>query len=328
MLLVNITNKFILFAIVFMTVLTIVVIYNLASTFYLSVGTVYNFDPLPTVHPSDLPDSSMRSQDIPVCLMAPTKCTSSGECSECADNGNITCSDPKSDVVYELPSGISIPSDGNSYCIPKAATNMPCNRYTGKYVWTDSAESGQEWKCECLYPDLFNNPQSGCTDQVACNSSNRQLNASHPAPIYKLADVTSLRKGNDAKFWDPTDPNADLTENPYTVTDTKDAKYVCACGITTDDDNKYKVDSQTVPPYVRLPNDPYNCHVDTCDELQGYLSPVMLDQATKLPGCTNEICSCAMSTETEDAFWCNNNANTFRIGLGKYKNKCYSTSAG
>lgn len=323
MLLVDIVNKLIMFMVVFVVSLMIIIIYNMASTKHASSGVIYNYDPLPTVHPTDLPDTGMKSRDIPACLMTPTECSPNGECAECADNGNITCSDPSSDVVYELPSGVQIPNDNKSYCIPKAATNQPCNRYTGRYVWTDSAETGgQEWKCECLYPDLFNNPQSGCTDQVACT---RPDTDSHQSPVYKLADVESLKAGQPAKFWDPKDPNADLSESPYTMLEDDTAKYVCACGVQTDEDGNYVIDRETVPPHVRLPNDPYNCHLDTCDELQGYLTGVMVDQKTGLPGCTDGDCSC--TGNIADSFWCDNNANTFKIKLGKYKNKCYDTGA-
>jgi len=319
MLLISILNKIIMFVLVVIISLILNIVYNVASPIYKKSNTLFNFDPLPTVAPYDLPDSAMRGS-TPQCLVTPTECNANGECAPCADNGNVTCSNPDNNVVYELPSGAKIPLDGKSYCIPTAATNMPCNRYTGKYVWTDSAELGQEWKCECLYPDLFNNPQTGCTNQVACtNVINRDISNTLPKTKYKLVDVDSLDKGSDDHkslvIWDPLKGDTDvLKNNPYSVKEDGSPRYVCACGIDAVVGIK---DNETTPPYLRLPGDPYNCHVDSCDELQGYQAHVMNDGT--IPGCKDDNCDCLGANGQ-----CGTNPGTFVIKIGDKKGKCYS----
>lgn len=319
MLLINLMNKIILFLLVTIVSVALIVVYNMAGTKSESSGTLFNFDPLPTVSPADLPDSAMRGE-TPQCLVTPTECNANSECEPCADNGNVTCSDPTNNVRYELPSGAEIPMDGKSYCIPTAATNMPCNRYTGKYVWTDSAELGQEWKCECLYPDLFNNPQTGCTEQKACvNSINRDVSNTMPKNKYKLVEASTINSDGPLKVWDPLDPEATdtLKKNPYSADEDGNPNFVCACGINEDGSR----DETTVPPYLRLPGDPYNCHVDSCDELQGYQNHTMTDEDGN-PGCYNGVCNCAGGGLGKLC----NGSNEFVIQIGDKKEKCYSIS--
>lgn len=318
MIIVKAINKIVMFLVMVIFTLAVIVIYNMAGTYYHS-NFIYNYDPLPTVRPDSLPDTAMKG-NIPKCLVTPTECNISGECDDCEGNGNVTCSDPTNDITYVLQSGVEIPNDGKSYCVPRAATNMPCNKYTGKYVWTDSAESGQEWKCECLYPDLFNDPGTGCTTQVACG------NSKYTGPQHKLAELSSLKIGGTVKFWDPSDPNGannQLRDNPYSTTVDGKPKYVCACGIE-ENDGKYQVDQQTVPPFLRLPADPYSCHVDPCDEIGGFVGGRAMVQVGGLPGCDADgVCDCKSG---DSNFYCDG-TNRFLVQLGRYKNKCYDTAA-
>lgn len=327
----------------------IILITTTLITFYVIAGSddvesvAANYNPLPSVQPSFLPESSMVG-DIPVCLASPTLCDSAGEC-QCGSYSDVTCSDvtnfvpsgDHSNSLYQFGS-VSIPDDGNSYCIPKDAANLPCNQYTGKYVWTDDA-AGQRWKCECKYPDLYNDPETGCTTQVACrNDEGVAITGDYVSQsTNKLALATSLVNGQKPIYWNPNDSSesTELRNSPYSVLtqsdidnvsgDLKslfkvgDPKYVCACGVSKDGD---VID--TLPPYTRLPNDPYNCHVDSCNSLEGDVNRSLItnDDINKIPGCgKNNEPSAECSCEIGNTGLCNDAG--FAVKFGDYKGLCY-----
>lgn len=328
--------------IIILTTTTLITFYVIAGNDDV-VSVASNYNPLPSIHPSSLPDSSMVG-DLPKCLSSPTLCDSAGKC-PCGSYSEVTCSDitnfaPEGDhsnSLYQFGS-VSIPDDGNSYCIPKDAANLPCNQYTGQYVWSDDAV-GQRWKCECKYPDLYNDPETGCTTQVACrNDEGVAITGNFDSEsTNKLALATSLLTGQKPIYWNPNDSSesTEIRNSPYSLLthddidkvseDLKslfkvgDPKYVCACGISKDGDV-----INTVPPYTRLPNDPYNCHVDSCNSLEGDVnrSLITTGATNKIPGCgeNNEWdadCSCLVL----DTGLCNDAG--FVIKFGDYKDLCY-----
>lgn len=335
----KIINRSFAFLIIVILSATLITIYNLIGQEDFANSTD-NYNPLPSVHPSDLPESNMIG-DVPGCLSKPTLCEPDNTCSCGSYSGNVTCTDPQNYIPYEFGS-IKIPDDGNSYCIPSDLANMPCNKYTGKYVWTDDAV-GQRWKCECLYPDLYDDPSTGCTKQVACINDVGAVETGlvSDQSNNKLALVTSLFINNPPKYWDPnsTDDSTELMNSPYssltqddidsipaehkeTLSNLKpgDPKYVCACGVKS---NGEVINETNPPPYVRLPNDPYNCHIDKCEAYVGYGLRSMLTSKTQIPGCgeNNEPdadCTCAINEEGDCA-----NGSAFLVKFGKNKGICY-----
>lgn len=150
----------------------------------------------------------------------------------CTDGNCIKCSDDFECVVVEESdnynfNGGKVPK--GSYCLPKKQEWQTCNRYTGRWVWS-AKDSKQTWSCECLYPNLFKQNDSG-------------------------ADCTTQKEnctlvGKNGEIWDPlngTDPSI-LEMNPYAIDENGDPYFRCACKNGT----------------ISLPSDPYTCNENKC----------------------------------------------------------------
>lgn len=237
------------------------IVYDLVYVPKVPVQTNNNLQAFPRVQPKDLPDANIA---LSTCLTDLKMCASDLDCESCDDAGKFKCVQVQRDGQYEI-NGIKVPKGG--YCLPRTDTAKKCNRYTGKWVWTTASDcppdengvfSSQCWKCVCLYPDLFYDEQD-CSTQVACiNTSDKTLQS--PNTQRKRNRLRGAPYAEYAgQYWDPNavdaSVNAALDANPY-ATDAKGRpKFYCECDAR---------DQRNQTEFVRLPNDPYTCHVDMC----------------------------------------------------------------
>lgn len=221
----------------------------------------YNLQAFPRVQPRDLPDADVS---LSACTTDLQTCTSDFDCLKCDETGKFKCTEVERNGQYEI-NGIKVPR--GQYCLPRTDRAQKCNKFTGKWVWSTASDcppdengrfSSQCWKCMCLYPDLFYDQQD-CSTQIACiNASDktfqtaenqRKRNRLVGAPYSEFA----------GQYWDPNEPSsidsAVMEANPY-ATDAKGRpKFYCECDARDDRNQKE---------FLRLPNDPYTCHVDMC----------------------------------------------------------------
>ena len=202
----------------------------------------FNFEPVPTVSPQFLPQPKLDikcSDKIQECndgldSTCETKCGSEYTCTYVENDGQY---------VYN---GIKIPQ--GKWCLPSfdEKDKKSCNIYTGRWTWSaGNCSNGKEqcWKCQCLYPTLFSNPESGCTDQVGCTITinNQEVKGNIVGSVFN--------KDFKDKIWDPLKgQDATILRNNPMDAEFSRPMWVCDCPKGT----------------VRYPNDPYNCHPDPC----------------------------------------------------------------
>ena len=278
------------FLIVVVISLVLIILYHIIKPEY-NVG--YNFNPFPNIHPSDLPDAETGSGS---CFNKLTPCDAEGKCSSCGES-NYTCTSVRRKGEYEL-NNIQVPK--GSWCLPKKENTQSCNLYTGKWLWTSNNCPGgqtQCQKCECLYPDLFDGDD--CGRKKACFNKSDQASGSQLNN--KLIGLDTAPEKFRGVEWDPnsgTDSEI-LQYNPYTF-DEKTGKpwFGCEC--------------KGPGPYVRLPNDPYNCHIDPCWR-----------QTTSIPAsgasCSDTTCECKCNQPGSPAGGVN-------IPIGTLKGMCATES--
>ena len=282
-----------------LSVLLGIVIISVYSIFKPEETVPYNFDPYPNVAPTDLPDPN-RPTDT--CWNKLTPCDNFGNCSACS-NDEYKCtevSQEQADNKYYTFNGINVPK-GN-WCLPADKNPDPqCNLYTGRWIWSyDPAYcnsitpgSTQCWKCECLYPSLFNGP--GCNTQIGCQNTSLRSN-SLSQPNNKLFSNNSFFKEGCA--WDPSGSPSGNCEGVFNYTPydkDKDGNpwFVCDCA-----------DVSTGQYFNRLPGDPHSCHLNPCSSSMG--STLSSDI-----NITNDSVSCECES-----------TNLAKAPLGDYKNTC------
>lgn len=171
---------------------------------------------------------------------SPTKATYSCETLSKCNNGSCAHCDP-SYRCTEIAPGEQVYFEGEKvppgqWCLPPGKTEVACGPATGRAVY--DLEGG--WKCVCLYPDVYGGKD--CTVPLACKVPDA------PEDIDQSGNVLINRE---------TGAVYDITSTSTTPYDT-DALgrplYVCRC------------DSSKTKKFVRLPNDPYRCHLDPCSE--------------------------------------------------------------
>jgi hypothetical protein len=229
---------------------------------------MFNYNPLPEVSPKDLPDApgSMKS-----CFNTLTPCTDVGAgCPSCG--GDFECKKIDTANFYNL-NGIEVPT--GTWCLPKHEGQQTCNVHTGKWVWSSgNCPNGKSqcWKCVCLYPDLYGDPETGCTTQKAC--LNEQLSSESQKDNKLVATVFAPDKYK-GQVWDPTSTSSDsdiLRLNPYQADDKGNPYFSCRCN----------GEGQLL-----LPNDFYNCNMDSC----------FIDLNIKSLNCSSDgICKCDCSS--------------------------------
>jgi len=246
----------------------------------------YNYDPYPNISPTTLPDAQTGQGS---CMETLTPCDAEGKCSACGE-GTFTCTEVERDGQYELN---NIRVSKGKWCLPTNKKSPgECGAYTGKWLWTTNNETKQqEWKCECLYPDLYRGDD--CRTSLACTNKDGisigNLTGTKDAPAELLGKqwtlgTTTCKTGD--KCPDGSDCPGDgkctintmdsvLSINPYSFDPiTGNPWFKCSCDGTSPD--KYS--------YINLPNDPYRCHVDRCWKNSNYAYP----GAT----CTDSGCTC------------------------------------
>ena len=257
----------------------------------------YNYDAFPNISPKDLPDARSGQGS---CFNKLTPCDGPGNCSKCGED-SFECINVDYDGEYML-NNIKVPK--GYWCLPKKQRDLQCGKYTGKWIWSSggSCPDGktQCWKCECLYPDLFNG--QACMVQQACiNRSGLAANKGNQDSNKLIGqEISGEWKG---VKWDPNDTsnpdNPVLMVNPYT-SDSVTGKPWFACSCSTDTNNNNL-------PYATLPGDPYNCHIDPCWEYDGYIKSGA--------NCTDSSCTCN----------CKNGGIT--VPGGYYKDRCVSDTS-
>jgi hypothetical protein len=221
----------------------------------------YNLQAFPKVQPKDLPDAAIS---LSACTNELKPCTSDFDCLQCDESGKFKCTPVERDGQYEI-NGIKVPK--GQYCLPRTDRTQKCNKYTGKWVWSTASDcppdengmfSSQCWKCMCLYPDLFYD-QKDCSTQIACINSSDKTFQSADAQRKRNRLVGAPYSKFPGQYWDPSAidsiDSAVLEENPYATDSKGRPQFYCECD-TRDERNQKE--------FLRLPNDPYTCHVDMC----------------------------------------------------------------
>ena len=240
----------------------------------------WNYVPFPSMSPKDLPDANSSQKS---CYTSLTACDGPGICSTCGEE-NFECVDVLTDTQYVL-NNIKVPK--GQWCLPKKL-KQSCGTYTGKWVWSSgNCPSGTQcWKCECLYPDLYDGPD--CMVQKACINISEHSTGDQTNNIL-IGTTDGPYQGVE---WNPNSggDSTVLTVNPYTTTTDGSPWFKCKCNVN---------DVNTS--YINLPHDPYTCHIDPCWEYSNYGAPGAM--------CIGDECFCT----------CNGG---ILAHDGKYKDRC------
>lgn len=251
------SKHYLAFSIVFIVVLVLLSVYCVLAP----ETEKFNVTPFPMVSPADLPDNQIQGT---TCYDTLTRCDDAGQCSRCSSDFTCTYVSQNSNYVFN---GTKV-SPGD-WCLPAASPNQTCNLYTGQWLWTSDA-SGQSWKCDCLYPDLYSGPD--CGTQVACinqfvDGFREGNDGKQDQSVNKLVATKEIPfTGNNIPAGTPWDPYADpygdpnmqnaLQLNPLSKNDDGSPMFRCKCQNT--------VSGFAEIPTISLPNDPYHCHMDPC----------------------------------------------------------------
>lgn len=215
----------ILFIIFFVIALIIFTVYRIVKP---EKNPKQNYQSFPHISLKNLPEPNIQTACDNL-----KQCTVDNDCIICGDN--FQCVDVENNQKYHYK-GFNVPK--GKWCLPKIS-QQSCNLSTGKWVW--SYDTGQNWKCQCKYPNLYNGDD--CTQQVAC------LTPENDQPDGKLVGSVFNKTFKDM-VWDPINPDDKfiLTQNPNELDEKDRPKWVCECP----------------KGYIRYPNDPYNCYKDPC----------------------------------------------------------------
>jgi len=264
------SRHYMAFTVVFFVVLILLTLYCVLAP----ESEKFNVSPFPMLSPTDLPDNKIQGS---TCYDTLTPCDATGQCSKCTSEFTCTYVSDSSNYVFN---GTKV-SEGD-WCLPAVGQNTTCNSYTGQWLWTSDA-SGQSWKCDCLYPDLFSGPD--CGTQVACVNEfleNFRENSDGPQDQSgnKLVATQAIKVNEQITIpagtaWDPfVDPlaypdtqNALEHVNPLAKNADGSPMFKCLCQTSSNGDLENFI------PTISLPNDPYHCHLDPC------LSQVYADNA-------------------------------------------------
>lgn len=213
----------------------------------------FNFIPFPNIEPKYLPDAQTASN----CFTKLTPCDAQGKCSTCGEE-NYECINVDIDSSYTF-NNIKVPK--GQWCLPKKNNNKVCNLYTGRWTWVNDPDycqtSNQCWKCICLYPELYENSENGCMTKLACYNTSLDPNVDQ-SKNYLVGTKYGPYEG---KKWDPINSDDPVIRvNPYSVDKNGNPFFECSCNPGNNPDK----------PFIKLPNDPYSCHIDPCWKLNNY----------------------------------------------------------
>lgn len=235
---INTVNIFV-FTFVLILVITCLIIYRILNPEYDSIK--YNYTSFPKISPVDVKYNNTTAN---LCKDVIQKCNPSDKnsCDMC-NSGEYECTSVDANESSVI-NGVKL-TEGN-WCLPKGKKELGCGTYTGRAVWSD-VDGEKKWTCVCLYPDLF--AGNDCNTQLACRDYS--TNASN------IDQTGNVLISDDGEIWNPLDPNFIPKESsPYVKDKDNNPIYKCLCTGNSD-----------ITPYkfVRLPEDPYRCHLDPCD---------------------------------------------------------------
>jgi hypothetical protein len=254
----------------------------------------FNLQPFPKAQAQNLPDAAVS---LSACTNELQKCTSDFDCLKCDESGKFKCTPVERDGQYEI-NGIKVPK--GQYCLPRTDRAQKCNKFTGKWVWTTASDcppdengrfSTQCWKCVCLYPDLYYD-QTDCSTQIACVNASDKTFQSAETQRRRNRLVGAPYSEFAGQYWDPNAPDsidsAVMDANPYATDDKGRPKFYCEC------DSR---DERNQKEFLRLPNDPYTCHVDMCYNKNQKISTTYMCRDSKGQVCDPyerpEDCKCS-----------------------------------
>ena len=211
----------------------------------------YNFHPFPSFSLTDIPNADIKKASV--CQRSLTKPDDKYQCSMCGGDDFVATTVIKGENV-RFNDSIVPPG---TWCLPKGKNEAGCAAFTGKTVWSYDPFTGRQgWSCVCLYPDMYGGEY--CQDKYACSDTSG-YGGSQEANLLTHFDAT----GKAVSTWNPLSPGFDPAgKTPYDRDPaTGKPYYMCSC-----DQNKTAagepMDMKTQ--YVRMPNDPYRCHIDPC----------------------------------------------------------------
>lgn len=237
------TNSYI-FIVVFVLFTILYVIYQVFKVNRDGRLSKYNkLLPFPTIKMENLPNPEFTfKQDTENCTDHIVPCNDDMSCTEkCGADYTCTKVEEGQEIMYN---NIKV-GEGN-WCLPKNTGNS-CGKYTGRAVWS-ADQQGQGWKCECLYPGIFDGPQ--CLNNKACKDNS--------ASVKEVEQSNNLLVNSRGEIYDPNMPNFTPPggiSNPYALDVDGNPVYSCRCG--TGSGNKE---------FVNLQNDPYSCHIEPCTQ--------------------------------------------------------------
>lgn len=238
------TNSYI-FIVVFVIFTILYIIYEVFKVNRDGKLSKYNkLMPFPTIKMEHLPNPAFTfKQDVQNCSQHIIPCDSDISCSKKC-GADFVCTNVKDgeEIVYN-----NIKVGQGNWCLPKN-TDKACGKYTGRAVWSATEGGGQGWKCECLYPALFDGPQ--CMNNKSCKDT---------SPDVKNVDQTNnVLVNSNGEIYDPnldgfTPPGG--VANPYALDKEGKPVYTCRCGVGSG--NKQ---------FVTMNDDPYYCHIEPCTQ--------------------------------------------------------------
>jgi hypothetical protein len=191
------------------------------------------------------PSDTLVPVDSSLCGTVPTLCENSLDCSKnCSVKGqsnyNYSCYTVDHPNMYYLGSKLEV---GKSYCLPntKEINNInDCGTYTGRIVWAKNPDNTLSWKCQCLYPDIFNG--TSCTDQQACIMNYKE-------GLIPKKDIAILKDKNGQIWKSDMAPPSD-SKTPYDSLSDGTPRFKCDCPAG----------------FYSTNNDPFTCNQDICYE--------------------------------------------------------------
>jgi len=178
-----------------------------------NTSTILGVVPFPKVMPNIPPDSTQ-------CGTTPIEANLqiADPCNVCIENDGknnykpVTI--PNNQEVWYLGTKLQ---PGKTYCLPKQAENKinNCGTYTSRAVFENSAAAGgNEWTCECLYPNFYDG--DSCINNKVC--------------VYESDDIGDFQYGNlvdkDGKAWNPLTNNI-VNTTPYATDALGNPKFKC-----------------------------------------------------------------------------------------------------
>lgn len=206
------------------------------------------------------PSDTLVPVDSSLCGTVPTLCENSLDCSKnCSvkdgqSNYNYSCYTVDHKNMYYLGSKLEV---GKSYCLPNTREINDindCGTYTGRIVWAKNPDNTLSWKCQCLYPDIFNG--TSCTEQQACIMNYKE-------GLIPKKDMALLKDKNGQIWKSDIAPPSD-SKTPYDSLSDGTPRFKCDCPAG----------------FYSTNNDPFTCNEDICYEGSSHSDVAKFDLST------------------------------------------------